>query len=115
YALTPKLKLVDSSGTECIRSYQQYRFPFLFELSRKLSNGSGLPYTINTHDHDNIGLLSRRGVKSVEVCGIVLRQQSGNFIFQQPVKFGGANVFVAGHPGLNTLNDFQRSRYANIR
>ena len=81
HALAPNRNLLDGGGSEGIGRTEVDVEAVFLELVSQLSYRGGLPHSVHTHHHDDIGTGSPRGNdKIVFVARVVLGKQRNDFL-----------------------------------
>ena len=116
-APAPLLKLLYGGGTESVGGAEHHLVSGTLELGGHLADGGCLAHAVDSHHHYHVGTVSggdgeiflRRDL------GVVLGKHLGYFLAQQVVELGRADIFVARHTLLETLDDAQCRVDADIR
>ena len=107
--------MLHGGSTERIGGAQIDLLAGLLELVGQLTDRGRLTHPVHAYDHDHVGFLALRKRESLGILRIVLCQQASDLVTQQGGQFLGGDILVTGHTLLDTVDDFQRGIYTDIR
>ena len=107
--------MLHGGGTERIGGAQIDLLAGFLELVSQLTDRGRLTHPVHAYNHDHVGFLALRKRESLGILRIVLCQQASDLVTQQGGQFLGGDILVTGHTLLDTVDDFQRGIYTDIR
>ena len=107
---SPNAYLIYCSCAESVRGAEHDLAALGGELARKFTNRSCLPYSVNSHYQNHIGLC---GIQIEFFCSAF--HQAGDFLAEHLGQLFLGHVFILRHPFFEGIDDLEGSIHTHVR